>query len=261
MKKSKILGVSIVGFCLTGSLAAQDQEAAAGESAENAESAEAAEEEPASDPRAELEAAAAKLGDAGNFSWSTTISSGPWGPRVTTGKKGAGGFILTSMPRRQDEVQLLMRGDKAAMEGDDGWALVTAAQDGDRRGGFLARMVENFRDPVADAKELVGKVEDLSATDGGFTGKVGEEAASGLMSFRGRGRRGGDGPPPITGAGGTVNFTVEGGVLTKYEMSLTGRMSFNGEARDLSNNTSVEFKDVGTTSFDIPEAAAGLLLD
>ncbi|MCH1928225.1 hypothetical protein L6232_25865, partial [Shewanella sp. C31] len=62
-------------------------------------------------------------------------------------------------------------------------------------------------------------------------------------------------------AGGTVTFTITDGVLTGYETTLTGKMTFNGEERDVNRTTKVSFTGVGSTTFDIPEAAAGLLAE
>ena len=74
------------------------------------------------------------------------------------------------------------------------------------------------------------------------------------MSFRG-GRRGGDNAPEITGQKGTAKFWVKDGVLSKYQYSVQGEREFNGEERDLDRTPTVEFKDVGMTKLEIPEAA------
>jgi hypothetical protein len=79
-----------------------------------------------------------------------------------------------------------------------------------------------------------------------------EAGAKELLTFCGR--RGGNAPEPKN-AKGSVKFWVKDGLLAKYELKLQGTMNFNGEDRDIDRTTTVEFKDVGTTKVDVPEAA------
>ena len=220
---------------------------------------------PAVDPAADLTAAAEKLATAASYSWSQTTSfGGNFGDRTTSGKKGGGGYILVTMPGRDQEFQVLSRKGKAAMQRDGGWVIPNPDGEEQGPGRWIARMVQNLREPGADAKELVSKAKDVKLENGSYRATLDEAAAKELMSFRGFGRRGGgDGgtPPEIRGAGGTVTFTVTDGVLTGYEHTLTGRMNFNGEDRDVTRTTKVAFTGIGSTTFDIPEAAAGLLAE
>jgi len=223
------------------------------------------------DPAADLTAAAEKLATATSYAWSQTTSfGGNFGDRTTSGKKGSGGYILVTMPGRDQEFQVLSRKGKAAMQRDGAW--VVPDPDGEEQGPgrWVARMVQNLREPVTDAKDLVSKVKEVKQEGGNYKATLDETAAKELMSFRGFGRRGGGGggqgggggaPPEVTGAGGSVTFTVTDGVLTGYELTLTGRMTFNGEERDVNRTTKVAFTGVGSTTFDIPEAAAGLLAE
>ncbi|MES2923308.1 MAG: hypothetical protein V4819_17265 [Verrucomicrobiota bacterium] len=228
----------------------------------------AAEPAPAANPAADLAAAAEKLAAATSYAWSQTTTFGNMGARTATGKKGSGGYLLVNMPGRDQEIQVLVRKGKAAMKSDEGWAAVDPAAEGQGQGPgrFIARMVQNFQEPATQAKNLVAKATDLKSENGSIHGTLGAEAATELMSMGGFGRRGGGGggggggtPPQVTGAAGKVSFAVSNGVLTGYEMTLTGNMNFNGEDRDVNRVTKVEFTGVGSTSFDIPESAAGAL--
>jgi hypothetical protein len=224
-------------------------------------------------PAADLTAAAEKLATATSYAWSNTTSfGGNFGDRTTSGKKGSGGYLLVTMPGRDQEIQVLSRKGKAAMQRDGGWVVPDPEAEGQGGGRWIARMVQNFREPVTDAKELASKAKDVKADGGSYKATLDEATAKELMSFRGFGRRGGGGgqggggggggtPPEVTGAGGSVTFTVTDGVLTGYELTLTGRMNFNGEDRDVNRTTKVSFTGVGSTTFDIPEAAAGLLAE
>ena len=227
------------------------------------------EQPPAVNVTADLTAAAEKLAAATSYAWSQTSSfGGNFGDRTTSGKKGTGGYILVTMPGRDQEFQVLSRKGKAAMQRDGAWVVPNADAEEQGPGRWVARMVQNLREPTADAKDLVSKATDLKIENGTYRGTLAEAAAKELISFRGMGRRGAGGgggnggtPPEVTGASGTVTFTVTDGVLTGYELTLTGKMNFNGEDRDVNRTTKVAFKGVGSTTFDIPEAAAGLLAE
>jgi len=267
MKQPLPLGIIALSLLALPGARAADEEATPAASAE-AEATETAETAPAGETAAaELKAAAAKLAEAGNYSWSQSMAFGDREPRTSTGQKGSGGHVLLTMPGRNGSFEVLFRGDKAVMKRDGSWEKVAAPEQGGGRGAFLARMIENFEAPTAAAAELVSKVTELrKESDGSYAGTLGEEAARELMRFgRRRGGRGGDGqgfePPPIEGAGGSVRFTVVDGMLARHEVELTGRMSFNGEERDIGRTTTTSFEKVGATSFDIPEVAAGLLAE
>lgn len=228
----------------------------------------AAQQAPAANIAADLAAAAEKLAAATSYAWSQTATFGNMGARTTTGKKGSGGYLLVNMPGRDQEIHVLLRKGKAAMKSDEGWAAVDSAAEGQGQGPgrFIARMVQNFQEPSTQAKNLVAKTTELKSENGSIHGILGAEAAGELMTMGGGfGRRGGGGgggaptPPQVTGAAGKVSFTVSNGVLTAYEMTLTGSMNFNGEDREVNRVTKVEFTGVGSTSFDIPESAAGVL--
>lgn len=219
---------------------------------------------------AALAAAVTRTVEAESYAWTSTMTWGNRDPRVSTGKKGAGGFYLLTMPGRDGAMDILLRDGKGVAKRDGEWELIESGENaegqGPRRGWFLARMVESFTGPAADLAELAKQVTGVQSSEGGtIVAELGEEAAKEHLSFRGRrGRRGGDEgfqAPPITGAGGKVSFTIVDGAVTKYELTLQGMMNFNGEDRDIGRTTVVEFSEVGATSFDIPEAAAGLLMD
>lgn len=225
---------------------------------------------PAANHAADLTAAAEKLSAATSYGWSQTSSfGGNFGDRTTTGKKGSGGFLLITMPGRDQEIQVLSRKGKAALQRDGAWVVPDPEAEGQGQGPgrWTARMVQNLREPAVELKELVAKVADVKNESGSFRATLPEAAAKELMSFRGFGRRGGGGgggggtPPEVTGAAGSVTFTVADGVLTGYEMTLTGRMNFNGQDRDLTRTTKVTFSGVDSTTFDIPESAAGLFAE
>ena len=60
----------------------------------------------------------------------------------------------------------------------------------------------------------------------------------------------------ISGAKGSVKLWAKDGLLTKLEIKLQGKMSFNGNDTDVDRTTTVEIKDVGTTKVTVPEEAS-----
>jgi hypothetical protein len=52
-----------------------------------------------------------------------------------------------------------------------------------------------------------------------------------------------------------VKFWVKGGMLTKYELHVTGSMNFNDNDIPIDRTTTVDVKDVGTTKVTIPDEA------
>jgi hypothetical protein len=214
------------------------------------------------DPAADLAGAAKKLASAKNYSWSSSSAFGDRDARVTSGKTGSGGYTLMTFPMRENSIDVLMRNGAAAFKGEDGWQIASADAEGDenRRLRFLAGMASRYEAPTKRVSELVEGLGDLAMEEGVYSGTLNEDAAKELMAFRGRGRRGDQQePPPITGAAGSVKIYVSDGVVTKYELTLKGNMTFNDQERDISRTTTVEFSKVGSTSFEIAEEAAGLL--
>jgi len=79
-----------------------------------------------------------------------------------------------------------------------------------------------------------------------------EEGAKSLLTF---GPPRGGNAPEISGAKGSVKFWVKDGALSKIQFNVQGKLSFNGNDRDVDRTTTVEIKDVGSTKVDVPEDA------
>ena len=61
--------------------------------------------------------------------------------------------------------------------------------------------------------------------------------------------------PEISGAKGFVRFWVKDGVLPKYEVKVQGRVSFNGNDREVDRTRTIEIKDIGSTKVKAPNDA------
>lgn len=205
-------------------------------------------------PQDEVAAAAKKLADAGGYTWKSTQDSGFGGPRTTQGKIDKDGVAVILFPGRDSDTMAVIKGDKAAMETQDGWQSKAELANGDQQGfsRFYARRLENYEFPPAEVESLLKQVESVTMADGVYSGKLTKEGAEARLSFRGR--RGGNGPE-ISNASGSVKFWIKDGMITKYEYTVSGSMSFNGNDRDIDRTTTVEISNVGSTEVEVPEAA------
>lgn len=220
----------------------------------------------AADAASDVKAAAKKLSEKGNYSWKSNAESaggggGGGGNRFggpTEGKIDAGTIHL-SMTRGENTIEAVVKGEKGAIKGQEGWQSLTEAAEagggggGGRGGGFLARTLQGYKAPAAEAEELAGKATDLKKDGDAYAGELPAEAVKGLLS-RG-GRRAGAEAPEVSGAKGNVKFWVKDGALSKYQYNVKGTMSIGGNDREIDRTTTVEIKDVGTTKLTVPDEA------
>jgi len=215
-------------------------------------------------PKDEALKAVEKLAAADNYTWKSSWQNSQFGAAPTVGRIDKAGLAVVSRTMRDNTILSVHQGDKAATETQDGWrslAELEADQGGGQGSGrFAAMMLRGFRPAAEEAKYLVENCTGLSLSDGVFTGKLSEEAAKSMASFR-RGRRGGgqgEGPE-VSNAAGSVKLWVDNGVLKKYEYTVSGTMSFNGQDRDIDRTMLVEISDVGSTKVEVPEGAKAKL--
>lgn len=212
----------------------------------------------AEDAKQTIITAAKKLADTDNYSWKQTTENaggGGFGGGASEGKTQKGGYTWLSMTMRDNTIEAVKKGDKGAIKGENGWRSLSEATSGDRGPGtFMARRLQNFKAPAAQAEQLAGEVKDLKQDGDTYSGDLTEDGAKSLLMFGGRGRGGGNGPE-ISGAKASVKFWVKDGVLTKYETHVKGSVSFNGNERDVDRTTTVEIKEVGSTKLTVPADA------
>lgn len=206
--------------------------------------------------------AAKKLADQKNYSWRTTVETGTesrFRPGPTEGKTEKDGFTRLTMTFRDNTTDAILKGDKIAIETEDGWQTAEELSEGGGGGGqpnpgrFLARMLQSFKAPAGQAQDIVATVKDLKESDGAWKGDLTEDGAKQLLSFGGR--RGGGAGPEISSPKGWAKFWIKDGVLTKYEFNVQGEMSFNNNDIKMDRTTKTEIKAVGTTKIEVPEGA------
>ncbi|MFO1478101.1 MAG: hypothetical protein U1F98_15805 [Verrucomicrobiota bacterium] len=204
-------------------------------------------------PKDAVTAAAHKLGDQPNYTWKTTVEVPPdaqYRPGPTDGQTEKGGFTWVKTAMRDNSIEIVLKGDKAAVTNPDGgWQSVSELDPGDMPGRFLVPMIRNFKTPAEQAAEMAGQTKELKKDGDVISGDLTEDGAKAQLLRR----RGGD--ATVADAKGSIKFWIKDGVLVKYEFKVSGKVNFNGNERDVERTTTVEIKDVGTTKLSVPEDA------
>jgi hypothetical protein len=206
-------------------------------------------------PKDELAGAAKKVDEAGNYSWKTVVEFGNV-TGTTEGKAEKGGPLWLSMAFGDNTTEAIRKAEKWAVKtSDHDWQSLSEleAAAGTEPGPqqFLARLLQNFKAPGAEAAEMADKIKEVKKDGDIYSGELTEAGAKELLSF---GRRRANAPEPKN-AKGSVKLWTKSGLLSKYELKLQGTMNIGGEDRDVDRTTTVEIKDVGTTKIEVPEAA------
>ncbi|HVY68724.1 MAG TPA: hypothetical protein VHH73_02285 [Verrucomicrobiae bacterium] len=200
-------------------------------------------------------AAAKKLGEKANYSWKTTFvvpADSQFKPGPMEGQTEKDGFTYVTMSRGDNTTEVLKKGDKFAVTNREGdWVSEADLQNAEGPGRFLGFMVRGIHLPATQAAELAEGAKELKKEGDTFSGDLTEAEAKKALSFRGRNGNG----PEASDAKGSVKFWIKEGELVKYEFKVSGKISFNGNDREVDRDTTVEIKDVGTTKVKTPEAA------
>ena len=119
---------------------------------------------------------------------------------------------------------------------------------------LLTTTMTNMKSVVeaVKASDLAGKVKELKQDGDVYSGELTEEGAKSQLMFGGRG---GANAPEISGAKGSVKFWIKDGLLSKYEIKVQGKVTINGNDRDVDRTTTVEIKEIGSTKVQVPEDA------
>ena len=197
--------------------------------------------------------AAKKLSDQPNYSWRSTVvvpDDAPFKPGPTDGKTEKGSFTWLSLSMMDNKIEAVTKENKGAIKQDGEWK---SLEDFDKEEGFgrmPAMIVRGVKTPAKEAADLASAAKELKADGEVISGDLTEEGAKKLQRF---GPPDGEGPT-VSDAKGSVKFWVKDGTLVKYEFSLKGKISFNGNDFPNERTTTVEIKEVGATKLEVPEA-------
>jgi hypothetical protein len=212
------------------------------------------------DPGTDITNAVTALSGQPNYSWKTTVvvpEGTQYRPGPTTGKTEKNGFTDVTMTRGDNTTEFIIKGDKVAINTpDNGWQSSADVESDQGPGRFLAMMARNFKLPAAQAAAIAGSVGTLTNNGDFIGGDLTEAGAKTLLSFR---PRGGGGAPDISDARGSAKFWLANGALTKFEFHVSGKISFNGNDRDVDRDTTLAITDVGTTKVTVPDDALKII--
>ena len=206
-------------------------------------------------PKGQITSAAGKLGDKANYSWKMTFvvpegSQFRRGP--TEGQTEKSGYTHLTMNFGENKTEAVLKGDKAVVTNPEGgWLSLADLDNGEGPARFFAGLLRSFKAPAAQAAELAAGTKELKKDGDAISGDLTEDNAKSLLMFR----RAGNDAPQASNAKGWVKFWIKDGLLSKYEFKVTGKVSFNGNDRDVDRTTTVEIKDVDTTKVQVPEDA------
>lgn len=202
-----------------------------------------------------VKTAAQKLAEKGNYSWTSITKMGggsQFTPRPWNGKTDKSGTLITTTGRNDEEIQVAVKGDKRWMKTEGEWQNLEELAQGEQgqRGGFMARMMRDYKLPAEEAKFLAENSTGLKKDGEAYTAQLSKEGAQALV-MRGFRRPGGDQGPDVKG---TAKFWTKEGVLSKYEYNVQGKLQFGQDGRefDLDRTTTVEIKDAGATKVELP---------
>lgn len=206
-------------------------------------------------PKDDVLAAAKKLGEKANYSWTTTVvvpEGSRYRPGPTDGKTEKDGFTHLKMTFGDNAVQAVFKGDKATFTNPEaGWQTLADLDTSQGSGRMANAILRGFKAPAAQAAELVAGAKELKKDGETYTSDLTEDAAKPLLTF---GRRSG-GDVKVSDAKGSVKFWIKDGLLSKYEFKVTGKVTYNDNERDVDRTTTTEVKDVGSTKVEVPDEA------
>ncbi len=198
-------------------------------------------------PKDTVTAAAAKLAAQANYSWKTTVvvpEGSQFRPGPTEGQTEKDGYTHVTASMRDTSTEVVFKGGKSAVLMEGEWKLGADIDASQGTGRFLSRLLQNFKDPAAQATDLAKATKELKADGDVIAGALTEEGAK--SQFRAGNAK---------DVSGSVRFWIKEGALTKYEVKAKGKMDRNGTEVDVDRTTTVEIKSVGTTKVEVPEGA------
>jgi hypothetical protein len=224
----------------------------------------------AADDQEDLRAAAKKLSEAANYSWTTTIKNnaenqGQGAPRFASGpmdgKAEKDGVTWFSMKQGENSFEAALKGEKFAFRFKDIWM-----GSGDVPGGaqpgrpdpamFASRMMKSMKPASQSVSEAIDKLKDLkSEGDGVYSGEFTPEGAKDQLVPPNRGQGQGNFSPSVNDAKGTVKVWIKDGVIIKVESTIQGKLSFGQREIEINRTATTEIKDVGSTKIELPEEA------
>jgi hypothetical protein len=237
------------------------------------------------DAQADLQAAVKKLADSPNYSWTTRVE-GALGGAPSDGKTEKNGYTTYTISTMAGSFPIVSKGDRTFAKTDNGWQgmaeLQKASDDaqGFSSAGFILEQVKGFKAPATQLTDLMAKLQNLKKTEDGFSADLTADIAKDLFTFRFPGLSllpqkpdTDDKPKPpvvdhtttviqqmtVKNPKGVLNVSMQNGLVTRFEIRLTGTINMSDKDQLTGRTTITEIKDIGTTQVTVPAEAKAIL--
>lgn len=205
------------------------------------------------EPKSEVLDAIKKLAGSSGYSWvSTPKTEGSESARrlgAIEGKTQSDGYTYLKGAAGETTVEIALKGEKMAVNYNGDW--LSTAEIGENNSTI--KRLRALKPPAQEAETLAGKAAELKKeSDGLYSGDMKPDAAKELFALLGR--RAAEAPE----AKGSMKFWIKDGALSKYDFVVRGKIMVGGEEKrevEISRSTTVEIKNVGSTTVSLPEDA------
>jgi hypothetical protein len=221
------------------------------------------------DAKRDLEDAFLKLSACENFSWVAMTIEETEGkePQLTDtveGKWARGGWCQLSRPKTKKTTDAFLKDDRIAVLFPEGWKIMDVKDVAPAAGKpdktvLRAQQFLHAKSPLLEAKVLMGRAEDLGRRENGlYSGRLARLDVPLVLE---RAQAAGHKLPAFEEPAARVNFRVEEGVLSSFELVISGRAlkAKKGQVVESLIGMAVDFSEVGKTTLEIPEEARRLL--
>jgi len=206
----------------------------------------------AADPVDEVNDAAKKLADTGNYSWrSVTNDASNSLTVVVDGQTQEDGSTLIKLTGGGSYAQIALRGRNSVLNVGGGWQTADEAADQPQ----AARFMSSVMSPALVASQIASRLDDLKPQGNVFTAQLSGGEVSNLLrplysldAIRTRGMNN-------AGAKASIKFWIKDGLLEKFQVHITGTSSRGGADTAVDRTVTVDFRDVGKTKVSLPEQA------
>ncbi len=162
-------------------------------------------------PKDDVKAAAQKLADAKSYSFTQTVEGGQGGGGGS-GKVERGGYTSVELTMRDNTIKAVRKGDRAAVETDDGWQSADDMKDAQGPQRYVAAMMRTYKTPAEQVDQILADATEVKKSDGGqYTADLPEPAAKKLIVMGRGGRRGNGNGNGNNSNSNTGNGTGNGG--------------------------------------------------
>ena len=204
-----------------------------------------------SSPKDEITAAAKKLAQKDNYAWKAANEFAGF-TSTAEGKADKDGLVWLAVTFAEKTTQAFLKGGKGVVkQPDQEWQTLAELEKEEGPIQFLVRRLQTFKAPAEQAQDLATKAKEMKKEGETYSAELTEAGAKELLSFG----RSGDNTPGPKNAKASVKLWIKDGMISKYELKLSGSVSFGGDEQDIEGHTTAEIKDVGTTKLELPEAA------